>query len=145
MGFFFDEPANSWRDDAACKGMDTNLFHVYMRPGRRGGEPDFPAEAVDACNRRPVAEPCLDAALAFERTSGLRIVGYWGGKTPAERAQILDATGGRTHELSVRSHRAGLVNRARQAGVAPTVLADAYGVNVRAIHRMPRCQEVGNG
>ena len=48
-----------WTEDAACKGMDTNLFF----PAGKGQAPD--PEAYAACERCPVAEPCNAHALKF--------------------------------------------------------------------------------
>ncbi|MGI5223573.1 WhiB family transcriptional regulator [Actinoallomurus sp. CA-142502] len=61
---------SGWRDEAACRGMDPELF--------------FPVGGVAAstrrlCSRCPVREDCLIEAVA----DGLD--GFWGGTTPKER------------------------------------------------------------
>lgn len=49
---------SEWRDKAACRGMDTDLFY----PTGRGFLPDDAAK--EACGRCEVRQECLDDALA---------------------------------------------------------------------------------
>ena len=61
--------------EAACFGMDTNLFY---------GEDDLvPRVVVETCHRCPITAACLQGAL--ER----REYGYWGGTTLTERERIM--------------------------------------------------------
>lgn len=71
--------ADGWRERAACKGLDPNLWV----PNTRGeGQPLYePARAV--CTTCPVRQPCLDYALANHEEHGM-----WGGLTPTERAEL---------------------------------------------------------
>lgn len=67
----------SWRDDAACKGMDPELFHPYrgaVRQHRR---------AVAVCAECPVRAECLEFAVANRLTEGI-----WGGLGGRERRRL---------------------------------------------------------
>lgn len=55
----------SWRDVAACRGMDPDLFF----PTRSA---DVPPEAARACGRCPVRDECLDDAIADGVRHGVR-------------------------------------------------------------------------
>ena len=68
-------PDRSWRDRAACRGMDTNLFF----PER--GEPTEAAKAV--CEGCSVSHACFMFAIQ----SG-EIFGIWGGMSGEQRRQI---------------------------------------------------------
>jgi WhiB family transcriptional regulator, redox-sensing transcriptional regulator len=65
-----------WQDDAACRGADTDVF--------------FPAAEADAghakeiCASCPVAEACLEHAIATRQPDGI-----WGGLTASERHRLL--------------------------------------------------------
>jgi WhiB family transcriptional regulator, redox-sensing transcriptional regulator len=65
-----------WQDEAACRGSDTSVF--------------FPASEADAtaaqsiCATCPVAEACLEYAIATRQSDGI-----WGGLTPTERHRLL--------------------------------------------------------
>lgn len=64
-----------WAEQAACKGMDTDLFF----PEGKGQKPD--PQAVAACNRCPVAEQCHSHALRFGE------VGLWSTLPGTRRAE----------------------------------------------------------
>jgi WhiB family redox-sensing transcriptional regulator len=66
-----------WRDHAACRGMDTNLWF----PEGRGQA----VEAKAVCARCPVAGECRRDAEVHDA------VGVWGGMTRAERHQTQDS------------------------------------------------------
>lgn len=68
-----------WRDRAACRGEDLNVFF----PATTGGTGGNPAAAT-LCARCPVRPDCLDEALTLRETYGFR-----GGKSGDERALIL--------------------------------------------------------
>ena len=76
----FDDP-NGWRNDALCRGVETELF---FPAGELGEEPVRHAEAAKAvCAQCPVREACLEYALATDQPFGV-----WGGTTEAERRSI---------------------------------------------------------
>jgi WhiB family redox-sensing transcriptional regulator len=64
-----------WREDAACRGLETDVF--------------FPAtdeeaeEAKAVCAVCPVREECLEYALATRQEDGV-----WGGLTETERRRL---------------------------------------------------------
>lgn len=69
-------------DDAACKGMDTEIFFPhYFRHGAY-------KEARRICATCPVIRECLQFALDTEATEGM-----YGGMTPKQRERIA-ANGG---------------------------------------------------
>lgn len=62
----------SWRENAACKGCDTQLFYQE--------KPWQLTEAMSICSKCPVKKECLDwAKRAGERW------GVWGGKDQTRR------------------------------------------------------------
>ena len=65
----------SWRDEAACKGLDTDTFF-----------PSSDAEAATAkliCAGCPVRSECLEWALLSRQEDGV-----WGGLTDNERRRL---------------------------------------------------------
>ena len=64
-----------WMADAACRGMDPNIFHPVR------GENTGRLRAV--CNDCPVIEPCRTLALADPS-----LYGFWGGTGQRERQRI---------------------------------------------------------
>lgn len=69
--------AQDWRDAAACRGTDPELFYPAseMGPGRRQVE-----QAKQVCGRCLVREQCLEYALNRGEPYGV-----WGGTTAGER------------------------------------------------------------
>ena len=67
-------PSDNWRKNAACKGMDVNIFFPD-KPGVTHA-----AEAVEVCGRCCVAAECAVAG------SALSTKGVWGGTVEAQRA-----------------------------------------------------------
>ena len=65
----------SWRERAACRGCDSDLFFVASRGNYRDGK------AV--CATCTVTEDCLNWALTNRVTCGL-----YGGLSPAERSRV---------------------------------------------------------
>ncbi len=64
-----------WREDAACRGLDTDIFF-----------PDTQEDAEEAkaiCAICPVREECLEYALATRQDDGV-----WGGMTETERRRL---------------------------------------------------------
>lgn len=78
-----DRPA--WYDDAACRGMDPNIFHpdTTDRVNLRRRQND--AKAI--CRKCPVAASCLERALANDEDEGI-----WGGTDATERRRLRAAT-----------------------------------------------------
>ncbi len=73
-------PARRWRDRAACRRVDPELFFPAAESGRAHDAQVAAAKAV--CAWCPVVDPCLDDALA-------RIPdGIAGGRTAHERRQL---------------------------------------------------------
>lgn len=70
----------TWRDHAACRGVDTDLFIRDER--RRGAVAHTFAAALAYCDRCPVRHPCLDEAMTR------RDEGVWGGTTRSQREQL---------------------------------------------------------
>ncbi len=72
-------PNTSWVEDAACKGMDTNIFFP-----ERGDKDGNIAKARATCKKCPVRQDCLDRALEFEIDN----FGIFGGYTATQRRGI---------------------------------------------------------
>lgn len=65
----------SWRDKAACKGVDPKLFFP-----ERGDDTVTPKRICASC---PVAEPCLDYAMQLNEKFGI-----WGGASERQRRTL---------------------------------------------------------
>jgi WhiB family redox-sensing transcriptional regulator len=73
----------TWHALAACRGKDPAIFFGPDRPV----DDAWADTARKVCDRCPVRAPCLAEALdAGEK------YGVWGGTTPDERRQLLQAT-----------------------------------------------------
>jgi WhiB family transcriptional regulator, redox-sensing transcriptional regulator len=70
-------PGVSWRDDAACRNADPDLFFPIGEAGPALSQID---QAKRICRTCPVRTPCL--AWALENGVG---AGVWGGATEEER------------------------------------------------------------
>jgi WhiB family redox-sensing transcriptional regulator len=66
----------AWRNDAACRGRDSNVWYPDNRIGLR--------DAMRICAVCTVKDECLEFALEAEE-----IHGVWGGKTETERRLLL--------------------------------------------------------
>lgn len=69
-----------WRDHAACRGQDPDLFFPI---GTTGPAPAQLEQARAVCRRCPVQERCLEWALETDQT-----IGVWGGTTESERRAL---------------------------------------------------------
>lgn len=83
----------NWTDDAACIGLDTELFFV----DRGQGSTSEMHTIFKMCKKCPVKDECLEEAMRIEKHYGTRH-GIWGGKTPTERNliardRLIDKTG----------------------------------------------------
>jgi WhiB family transcriptional regulator, redox-sensing transcriptional regulator len=72
--------ATSWRDRAACRSEDPELFFPV---GASGPALLQIAEAKTVCRGCPVVPECLEAALRVAES------GIWGGLSEDERAAVL--------------------------------------------------------
>ena len=70
---------NNWRDDAACIGMETELFYP--------GAVDERKYVQKTCDNCPVKLECLATALATKDTDN----GIHGGQVPSEKRKIVEA------------------------------------------------------
>ncbi|GGJ29609.1 WhiB family transcriptional regulator [Streptomyces brasiliensis] len=68
---------DDWRDLAACRDEDPDLFFPISDTGRSLAQT---RRAKSVCHRCPVREPCLRWALRTGQAAGI-----WGGTTEAER------------------------------------------------------------
>ena len=66
----------SWVSEAACKGVDVNVFH----PVRGVGMHEDQSLATRYCAECPVKQSCLEYAV-----KGLIKVGIWGGLSSKQR------------------------------------------------------------
>ena len=71
------EPLPDWREDAACNGVDAEVFFPV------GEDIESMSRAKEVCAVCPVREDCLQYALATNQTEGV-----WGGTTSAERRRL---------------------------------------------------------
>jgi WhiB family redox-sensing transcriptional regulator len=66
----------SWRNRAACKGVDPDIFYP--------ASDEEAEEAKSICAQCPVREACLEYALANRERDGV-----WGGATERERRRMI--------------------------------------------------------
>jgi len=71
---------SGWRQRAACRGLNTELFFPV---GASGGALDQIELAQAVCARCPVVKDCLSWALDTGQTNGI-----WGGKTEEQRRAL---------------------------------------------------------
>jgi WhiB family redox-sensing transcriptional regulator len=69
------DPAASWMADAACRGLNSELF--FLEKG------ESTAEAKAVCGACPVADACLAYAL-----NNRIVFGIWGGKSEKTRKKL---------------------------------------------------------
>lgn len=74
-----------WKDEAACRGEGISSW--FARRTSQAGK-----RAVEICSSCPVREQCLDEAMTYEKTDGMRI-GIWGGLGPVERSSLRTGDG----------------------------------------------------
>jgi WhiB family redox-sensing transcriptional regulator len=68
----------SWRNQAACRGVDPDIFYPVTED-----ESDA-VEAKAICGGCPVREPCAEYALSAREKMGV-----WGGLTERDRRRII--------------------------------------------------------
>lgn len=90
-GAMSPHPGRSWRDQAACRDCDTEIFFPHVPAGRRPTDSSInelwqkaeePAKAI--CRRCRVRQACLDWALETEVPEGV-----FGGYNETERRELL--------------------------------------------------------
>jgi hypothetical protein len=112
--------AARWRDLAACRGTDLNLFF----PGR--GQSAEPARQV--CGACPVRQPCLDYAITNAITHGI-----WGGLIERERRAL------RTSYLrAVRLERDRDVAATVATGYTAAAIGRSFGLSRTSVTRIVR-------
>jgi WhiB family redox-sensing transcriptional regulator len=79
----FDWDREGWRDQAACKDTDLDLF---FPAGRTGPAVREIRAAKAVCQECPVRGPCLQFAFETNQESGI-----WGGKDQEERHRLRPA------------------------------------------------------
>ena len=72
------EPDTNWRSDAACTGVDSEIFFPALED-----DPEAAEKAKAICAECPVREACLQYALATNQAAGV-----WGGLDAAERRRM---------------------------------------------------------
>ena len=112
--------AARWRELAACRGADLDLFF----PGR--GESAGPARQV--CAACPVRQPCLDYAISNRITHGI-----WGGLTELER-RALRSDWVRTS----RRDRDEAIVAAVADGCSATAISRSFGLSRTSVTRIVR-------
>lgn len=76
----FDWNTETWRDQAACRRTDPDLFFPV---GSTGDAVDQIRAAKAVCRSCPVQEPCLQFAFEANQDAGI-----WGGKDEDERRKL---------------------------------------------------------
>lgn len=71
------EPAEGWRESAACRGADLGVFFPD------DGDEVAVTAAKGVCENCPVQEACLQYSLATNQTEGV-----WGGLDKNERRRL---------------------------------------------------------
>jgi WhiB family redox-sensing transcriptional regulator len=74
------EPEVNWRADAACSGINSDLF---FPPGDDDPTPEQTTKAKEICAQCPVQEACLQYSLATNQAAGV-----WGGLDAGERRRM---------------------------------------------------------
>lgn len=73
-----------WQDDAACKGMDSEIFYPNVVEERADDHWQDFVEAKSICANCPVRLNCLNESLENREPDGV-----WGGLTPRERRRSI--------------------------------------------------------
>lgn len=117
-----------WRDQAACTGLDTNLFFPAV------GDGSTVRQALAVCNGDPknppcpVKEQCLTFIMGFDQDED--VAGIFGGLTSGERKKLrkqrrierisdLAVTGERINSGDLYTYQLGLLLNAIHNAVGP--------------------------
>lgn len=104
----------TWQSEAACRGLDPDVF--FSAPD----EPTAVTRAVQVkrakavCARCPVAAACLEHALQTREPYGV-----WGGRSEAERAELLGLISLRYPARRARPRRRSAARRREEWRAAP--------------------------
>lgn len=74
------DPEDDWREQAACRGLNSDLFFPIGTSGPALAQTE---RAKEICRTCPVVAQCLEAALEHGEDDGI-----WGGMTPEERRRL---------------------------------------------------------
>jgi WhiB family redox-sensing transcriptional regulator len=127
--------AQDWRADAACRGMDPELF--FPSAGDVAG-----AEAArQVCAGCPVRAQCLDYALRAPETRGV-----WGGETDRERRTIRKKRGyaeDRGGGAQRGSRQSAETIRQRRERLGTTIVADVnrHGTAYAYLQKKCKCDD----
>jgi WhiB family transcriptional regulator, redox-sensing transcriptional regulator len=80
---FAREPENDWRQDAACRGLDPELFFASDDIANKQERLEREMTAKAVCSRCDVRTACLGYALEARERYGI-----WGGLNPSERRAL---------------------------------------------------------
>lgn len=87
MAITFSRPStrddSKWRDDAACRNTDPDVFFPVGTTGEAVAENKA---AIAVCQRCPVRERCLEFAMATNQRDGV-----WGGTSEEDRRRMRSA------------------------------------------------------
>ena len=72
------EPDVSWREQAACSGVDSDIFFPASEDDEQAT-----GQAKAICQECPVREACLQYALATNQSAGV-----WGGLDAGDRRRM---------------------------------------------------------
>ena len=77
----------SWREEAACRGANPEIFFLGYGPGRGHGRlsKTAKARALELCAGCPVPGECLAYALSLPAAGDF---GIWGGTTEKQRIKL---------------------------------------------------------
>jgi len=94
----------TWREVAACRGGNPEIFFLGYGPGRGYGRlsKTAKARAFELCTGCPVAGECLAYALSMPATGDF---GIWGGTTEDDRVVLRRARRARKQHQPPRSGR----------------------------------------
>lgn len=99
-GVFGERFVEDWRDHAACRGMDQDIFFGPEERESREQLAERVAQAKAICRRCVVAEQCLAFAIKVQERHGI-----FGGLTPRERARRSSVRGqGKGGHNKIKTH-----------------------------------------
>lgn len=129
---------DSWREDAACRGLDTEMFF----PGP--GEPELINTAYRVCGRCPVKDECRAEAEKFDTRHGI-----WGGTSAYERTRVRNREPDeppkpRTYRPPLTTVQREQVQALAALGWTNNEIARQVGVSYRSVARI-RARYMQNG
>lgn len=109
-------PDLKWQADAACRGVDPDLFFPERGESTR--------EAKEICGICPVRRACLEHALAHGERHGI-----WGGTSERERRRL------RHDRRCLTDAQIDHMRRLADSGRTSDEIAGIFGVSRRTVHR----------